>query len=337
MKKILITGSAGFIGFHLSRQLLTQGNSILGMDSLNNYYDPKLKLKRNEKLNKFQNYEFEKVDLKDFDLLEKIYRKFKPSIVIHLAAQAGVRYSMENPKAYFDSNLQGTFNLLEIIKNGGCNHLLFGSTSSVYGGNMETPYKETDRADFPLSFYAATKKSCELMTHSYSLLYNIPTTCFRFFTVYGPWGRPDMAIFKFTEAILKSKAIEVYNNGDLVRDFTYIDDLINAIEKLLEKVPDAKKSEKEVEQNKSPVAPWRVVNIGSSKPIKLMDFIAAIEKAIGKKAKKNFVGHQLGDAEKTYADSSLLRNLTGHQSFSNLERGVEAFVKWYKSYYSENI
>ncbi len=334
MKKILVTGSAGFIGFHLSKQLLQENNIVHGIDSITSYYDVKLKKSRNDILLEKKNYSFSKTRLEDKEKLKNIFNDFRPHIIIHLAAQAGVRYSISDPESYLQSNLIGTFNILEASRQFGCEHLLLASTSSVYGGNVEMPYREIDPTDTPLSFYAATKKSNEIMSHSYSHLFKIPTTCFRFFTVYGPWGRPDMALFKFTSAILNNSPIEIFNKGEMDRDFTYVDDLVDSIIKLSDVIPlNNFKMNKKEHDSLSMIAPWRVVNIGSANPRNLMDFIDALEKSLGLKAKKRFLGMQPGDVPKTFADNSLLSELVGIQKWTKLEIGIDNFVKWYRSYY----
>ena len=300
---------------------------------MTSYYDPMLKKSRNAELANYSEYIFQLANLEDNEFITKIFQKFRPRIVIHLAAQAGVRYSIDNPASYVKSNLVGTFNILEALKNIDCEHFLMASTSSVYGGNTKKPYKETDSADSQLSFYAATKKSNEAMSHAYSHLHNIPTTCFRFFTVYGPWGRPDMALFKFTEKIIKNQPVDIYNHGKMKRDFTYIDDLIEAIYRLIDIIPIKTVSKTLISNDsKSPVAPWRVVNIGNSKPVTLKTFLTVLEKKIGVKIKKNYLPMQQGDVLETFADISLLKSLTGFNPNTSLENGVENFVTWYKHY-----
>lgn len=333
MKKIVVTGSAGFIGFHVSKRFLSEGYNVLGIDGLTNYYDVNLKKKRLELLEKQSNFTFQQVMLEDKNNLEKLFSNFNPSIVIHLAAQAGVRYSIEDPRSYFSANLEGSFNLLETLKSVPCKHLLLASTSSVYGGNQKLPFLEVDASDLPLSFYAATKKSMEILSHSYSHLFSIPTTCFRFFTIFGPWGRPDMALYNFTKRILGGEAIEIFNGGEMERDFTYIDDLTEAIYRLTLSIPKNKSSYNHFDNDTlSNVAPWRVVNIGNSKPVKLLDFINVLEQSLGKEAKKVFLGMQPGDIKKTFADVSLLENLTGFKPKTKLKEGVDEFVAWYKKY-----
>jgi UDP-glucuronate 4-epimerase len=302
---------------------------------LTDYYDVNLKKARQKLLCENSSYYNYEGLVQDEKLLNKIYLNHKPNIVVHLAAQAGVRYSIENPLSYVESNLIGTFHILEIARKYKPKHLLIASTSSVYGSNKEYPLHENQKCDTPMSFYAATKKSNEAMAHSYSHMYNIPLTIFRFFTVYGPWGRPDMALFKFTKNILSDKPIDVYNKGNLTRDFTYIDDLVKAIFLLTKKIPTLDKSNKRVLKNDtiSDVAPFRIVNIGNAKPINLLDFINELERILGKKSKKNFLGMQNGDVNKTHSDINLLQSLTGFSPKTTLNSGILEFVNWYKSYY----
>ena len=330
--KILITGTAGFIGFHLSKLLLSHGHMIHGYDGITNYYDVKLKHDRQEILFKDSNFTFTKGMLEDSDKITKITKDFKPEIIIHLAAQAGVRYSLENPRAYIDSNIVGTFNILEAAKNINVRHLLMASTSSVYGANTKMPFNENDKADTQLTIYAATKKENESMAHSYSYLWKIPITIFRFFTVYGPWGRPDMALFKFISSIIREETIDVYNNGEMYRDFTYIDDLVQSIRSLINVIPVISTDEIDGE-NQSPVCPYRLINIGNSNKISLIDFIEAIEKEIGKKSIRNYLPMQKGDVKATLADTSNLYKLTGSAPRTNIQAGISEFVKWYIDYY----
>ena len=336
MKKIaFITGSSGFIGFHLSMFFLSNDWEVVGLDALTDYYDVNLKKARQQLLCENSNFHSYEGFIQDVKLLNEIFLKYKPNIVVHLAAQAGVRYSIENPMSYIESNLLGTFQILEIARKYKPDHLLIASTSSVYGNNQKTPFHESHNTSKPISFYAATKKSNEVMAHSYSHLYGIPTTIFRFFTVYGPWGRPDMAYFKFTKNILLGEPIDVYNKGNMLRDFTYVDDLVKAIFLLTSKEPKKVIERKDCIKNDniSTVAPYRVVNIGNSAPINLLDFIKELENVLGKDAKKNFLTMQDGDVEKTHSDINLLRALTGFEPKINIREGISHFIKWYKSYY----
>ena len=332
--KILITGSAGFIGFSLAKVLLLKGYKILGYDSLNKYYDIKLKLSRNKILKKFKNYTFVKGQLEDQIKLKKASLKFRPDTIIHLAAQAGVRYSLEVPRKYISSNIVGTFNIIEIAHKLKVKHLLIASSSSVYGSNVSKKFKETDKADTQLSIYAATKKSTESIAHAYSSLWKIPTTMLRFFTVYGPWGRPDMAYFKFTEKIMNNKKIDVYNRGEMYRDFTYVDDVTKSIELLINKAP-SKKNKKYKNDSLSNIAPYRVINIGNQKKIYLKDFISEIEKNLNKKALKKFIPMQMGDVKETLSDSTLLHSLTKYKPKISYKMGVRHFLDWYKNYNKE--
>lgn len=329
--RLLITGSAGFIGFHLARRLLADGHEVLGIDGLTPYYDVGLKRARHSLLEEFQAFSSEILMLEEMVGLNRTAAAFQPEAIIHLAAQAGVRYSVENPRAYVESNLVGTFNVLEVARALKVGHLLLASTSSVYGGNPSTPFREADRTAFPLSLYAATKGAGELMSHSYSHLWDVPTTAFRFFTVYGPWGRPDMALFRFVAAMLKGEPIEVYNDGAMERDFTYVADLVEAVVRLLA-VPPGRGSPV-ADDSLSPVAPWRVVNIGRGEPVRLMDFIGEVEGALGVKATLDFLPMQAGDVERTFADGTLLKTLTGYRPSTPLSVGVPAFCDWYRSYY----
>jgi UDP-glucuronate 4-epimerase len=335
-KVALVTGSAGFIGFHLSKRFLDEGWRVVGLDSMSDYYDVSLKESREDILLQYSAYSSIHEKVEKPNILLKIFEKEKPDIVVHLAAQAGVRYSIENPRIYIKSNIIGTFELLEAARVFPPKHMLLASTSSAYGVNKKMPFKEKDKADHQISFYAATKKSTENIAHSYSHLFNLPITMFRFFTVYGPWGRPDMALFKFTKAILEGKKIDVYNNGNMSRDFTYIDDLIEAIMQLLFLVPEIKKQIKPGQAETdhiSPVAPFRIVNIGNSKPEKLTDFIKSIENSIGIKAKINLMPMQPGDVSETWADTNFLKQLTGFSPKTKISDGVKSFVNWYRKYY----
>ena len=334
--RFLITGTAGFIGFHLARRLLVDGHDVQGVDGMTPYYDVTLKKKRQSLLTKSNRFTAHTLMLEDEARLASVYAEAKPDVVVHLAAQAGVRYSLENPRAYVDSNLVGTFNLLELLKKSPPRHFLFGSTSSIYGANDKMPFLETDCADFPITLYAASKKAGELMAHSYAHLFDIPTTALRFFTVYGPWGRPDMALFKFVDAILNDRPIEIYGEGKMSRDFTYIDDLIEAMVRLVNVVPlrDGARVSDALD-SLSPAAPFRVVNIGRGKPVPLLDFVAAIEKKLGKPAKRKLLPMQQGDVADTFASAELLEKLTGYRPATSVDTGVGAFVDWYRAYLAE--
>ena len=332
-KKILITGSSGFIGFHLAKKLLEKGNKVHGYDSMNSYYDVKLKQNRYKILKKNKNFSFTKNKLENQKILEGVFKKFKPSIVIHLAAQAGVRYSIKKPRVYLESNVSGTYNIIEVSKKLNVKHLIMASSSSVYGANKKFPFKEIDKTETQLSIYAATKKSNESMAHSYSNIWKIPITMLRFFTVYGPWGRPDMALFKFTKGILANKKIDIYNNGKMYRDFTYIDDIVNGIQLLINKAPNINQYRKYKDDSLSPVAPFRILNIGNTKKVYLLDFIKEIEKEIGKKAIRNYMPLQKGDVRTTLSDSSLLKKITGYNPKTNYKTGIKKFVNWYLNYY----
>jgi UDP-glucuronate 4-epimerase len=334
--KALVTGSAGFVGFHLARRLLAEGHEVLGYDGMSAYYDVELKRRRHAILRQEARFTAVEAMLEDKAQLDRAVADFQPDMVFHLAAQAGVRYSIEQPETYVSSNLVGTFNLLEAMRAHPPQHLLIASTSSVYGGNEQMPFGEVDRTDFPISFYAATKKACEAMSHSYAHLYAIPTTCFRFFTVFGPWGRPDMALFKFVDAIEKGEPIDIYGMGQMRRDFTYIDDLIEGIVRLMDVVPIAGQpvQAEGVRDSLSPVAPWRVVNIAGGEPTGLLDFVTAVEAAMDMPAKRNMLPRQQGDVVETFADEKLLKALTGFVPQTELATGVRAFVDWYRGYRS---
>ncbi|HHY50490.1 MAG TPA: NAD-dependent epimerase/dehydratase family protein [Alphaproteobacteria bacterium] len=332
--KVFVTGSAGFIGFHLCRRLLADGHMVTGYDGLTDYYDPVLKQRRLDLLRGRNGFAEVRGMLEDRALLAEAVRNAAPEVIVHLAAQAGVRYSVEHPEAYIDSNITGTFHLLEAAREVGVRHLLLASTSSVYGGNQDVPYRETDAADWPVSLYAATKKANEAMSHSYAHLFDIPTTCFRFFTVYGPWGRPDMSLYKFVGAIEKGEPIEIYGEGRMQRDFTYIDDLVEGIVRLIGVPPRANNPVAVAggADSLSPVAPWRVVNIGGGQPIDLLDYVAAIEEALEKSAEKRLLPMQAGDVRNTYAAPDLLRALTGFVPSTPIGEGVRRFVAWYRDY-----
>ncbi len=331
----LVTGSAGFIGFHTARALLDRGWKVVGLDGMTDYYDVRLKERRKALL--VQHPNFTAVDglLETPELVMGLFDTHRPDVVIHLAAQAGVRYSIDEPRTYVTANLVGTFEILEAARAFPPEHLLLASTSSAYGANTEMPYRETAKADMQMSFYAATKKANEAMAHSYAHLYGLPTTMFRFFTVYGPWGRPDMALFKFTKAILAGDPIDVYNHGKMRRDFTYIDDLVEGIVRLIDAAPVRPEIAEDIAEGDSlsAVAPFRVVNIGNAQPVELMEFIRAIEEAIGEKAELNLMPMQPGDVPATWADTNLLRSLVGEIGSTPIDVGVGKFVKWYRDFY----
>ena len=335
MKNAFITGAAGFIGFHLVKKLLSNNWNVVGLDALTDYYDVNLKKDRDKILLKNKNYISYIGFLEDIDLLNKICEKHNPNIIIHLAAQAGVRYSINNPSSYVKSNLIGTFNILELSKKYLPDHLLIASTSSVYGNN-NLPFHENQKCDEPISFYAATKKSNEIMAHSYAHLFGIPTTIFRFFTVYGPWGRPDMALYKFTKKILSGEYIEIYNNGDMKRDFTNVKDLVEAVKLLIDVKPTNKnnRSSQIDGDSISKSAPFRVVNIGNEKQINLLDYINEIERNLGIIGKKKFIKMQAGDIKNTLSSTKLLKSLTGFNPKIDLEKGISDYINWYKSYYN---
>lgn len=331
--KYLVTGAAGFIGFHVSQRLLAAGHQVVGIDNLNDYYDISLKQARLDQLSSV-NFQFVKMDLADTLAMAALFAEQKFDRVIHLAAQAGVRYSLENPHAYAQANLVGHLNVLEGCRRNKVQHLLYASSSSVYGLNRKMPFSTNDSVDHPVSLYAATKKANELMSHTYSHLYGLPTTGLRFFTVYGPWGRPDMALFKFTKAMLEGKSIDVYNFGKMKRDFTYIDDIVEAIIRLQDVIPEPN-SEWTVETG-SPAtssAPYRVYNIGNSSPVELMDYITALEEAIGVKAEKNMMPMQPGDVLETSAETQPLYDLVGFRPQTSVKDGVKNFVDWYRAFY----
>jgi UDP-glucuronate 4-epimerase len=331
--KILVTGSAGFIGFHVARRLLADGHDVVGFDGLTDYYDVSLKRRRHAALAASKRFEPIAGMLEDKPLLERVVRDARPEIVVHLAAQAGVRYSLDHPDTYVSSNVVGTLNLLEALRTNKPRHLLVASTSSVYGGNRVQPFAEADRTDFPVSLYAATKKATEAMTHAYAQLFDIPTTCFRFFTVYGPWGRPDMALFKFVSAVENGEPIEVYGEGRMTRDFTYVDDLVEAICRLLPIEPSASVAVDPAD-SVSPTAPWRTVNLGGGHPVGLLDFIAAIERALDKPAIKLMRPMQPGDVSDTAADTALIKALIGYVPATSIDAGVKAFVEWFRAEYA---
>ena len=335
----LVTGAAGFIGFHLSKRLIEQGEKVIGFDNLNDYYDPSLKEARLKILKNLPNQSFIFINehLEQKKSLEKVFLKYKPNQVINLAAQAGVRYSITNPDAYVQSNLVGFINILECCRHNKIQHLVYASSSSVYGGNTNMPFSETQSVDHPVSLYAASKKANELMAHSYSHLYGLPATGLRFFTVYGPWGRPDMALFLFTKAILEGQPIKVFNEGNMIRDFTYIDDIIESLIRVIKKPPTKNKSFNCKAPNPSSSwAPHKVFNIGNSNPISLMEFIEAIENSLGIKAKKEFLPIQPGDVAATAANTYLLEEWIKFKPNTAINKGVSEFINWYKDFYNIN-
>lgn len=330
--RIFVTGSAGFIGFHMARRLLADGHQVTGVDGMTDYYDVNLKRARRDILRAHEAFADHEVMLEDADRLWTAAESAAPEAIVHLAGQAGVRYSLENPSAYVQSNLVGTFNVMEVARRLRVGRLLLASTSSVYGADGAVPFVETACADHPLTLYAASKKACEAMTHSYSHLWDIPTTVARFFTVYGPWGRPDMALGRFVEAMLADRPIDLFNAGDMQRDFTYIDDLVEALVRLMAVVPERGRPAGPLD-SLSPVAPWRTVNIGRGHPVSLMDFVAAIERALGRAARLNLLPMQAGDSPTTFASAELLQALTGYRPATPVETGVAAYCAWYESYY----
>lgn len=335
---ILVTGAAGFIGFHLVQRLLKEGCNVVGIDNLNEYYDVKLKKDRLKLLSENKNFVFRKVDIKNKKAVDRIFETYRPSYVINLAAQAGVRYSIENPYAYVDSNLVGFVNILEACRKYPVKHLIYASSSSVYGGNKVSPFSTRHNVDHPVSLYAATKKSNELLAHTYSHLFGIPTTGLRFFTVYGPWGRPDMAYFSFTKDILSGNPIKVFNYGKMERDFTYIDDVVEGIVKLIGRIPTPNENWDETKDDISTsFAPYKIYNIGNNNPVPLMNFISVLESALGKVAKKVYLDLQPGDVLRTYADISDLERDINFKPSTSIEDGLRKFVQWYKEYYKAEI
>lgn len=337
MTRVFVTGTAGFIGFHLAKLLLEEGFIVHGYDGMTDYYDVTLKQRRHQMLLQTPNFTATEGMLEDVALIDRVTDDFKPEVIVHLAAQAGVRYSLENPRAYIDSNVVGTFNIMEAARRLEVKHLLMASTSSVYGANEEMPFVETEKADTQLTIYAATKKANESMGHSYAHLWNLPTTMFRFFTVYGTWGRPDLALYKFVDAILNDRPIDIYNHGDMYRDFTYVDDLVRGIRLLIDAAPERPTSREDIPDwdNLSPVAPFRIVNIGNSDKIRLLDFIDAIEEALGKKAIRNYMDMQMGDVPATWANAEALQNLTGYRPQTDFRDGIARFVTWFRDYYGK--
>ncbi len=331
---ILVTGAAGFIGFHVAKRLLERGDAVLGIDNLNEYYDPALKRARLDRLRPFERFSFEKVDIVDAEAMRGVFERKKPSRVVHLAAQAGVRYSLTNPDVYVDSNVKGFLNILEGCRHNPVEHLVFASTSSIYGANTHQPFSEHHNVDHPLTLYAATKKANEVMAHAYAHLFRIPCTGLRFFTVYGPWGRPDMALFRFTKGILAGEPIPVYNEGKMVRDFTYIDDIAEGVIRVLDRTaePDPRWSGDDPDPATSN-APYRVFNIGNSRPVELLRYIAALEESLGRKATLDLLPMQPGDVPSTVADVSELEAAVGFRPKTAVEEGIARFVEWYKEFY----
>ena len=333
--KILITGAAGFIGSHLAKKLIKQGHQVIGVDSINNYYSVSLKEDRLKSIEK-ENFTFYKLKLENYEGLSKVFVGKQPEVVVNLAAQAGVRYSIENPRAYIDSNIVGFMNILECSRHFNIQNLIYASSSSVYGANTSKPFSTSDNIDHPLSLYAATKKSNELMAHTYSHLYNLPTTGLRFFTVYGPWGRPDMALFKFTKAIVNDEVIDVYNHGNMMRDFTYVDDIVEAISRLVKKPASPNKEWSGADPDPgTSYAPYKVYNIGNNSPVRLMEFVEAIENKLGKEARKNYMDLQPGDVPETYANVDDLFKDIDFKPETTIQDGVNKFVEWYLEYYKK--
>lgn len=327
--KVIVTGAAGFIGFHLARRLLSEGASVVGVDNFNDYYDPSLKEARAKLLASEGDFEMVRLDVADGTALGHLVAEYGPDRVVHLAAQAGVRYSLENPDAYVQSNLVGFANVLEACRHAKVPHLVYASSSSVYGGNRDMPFSVEDRVDHPLSLYAASKKANELMAHTYSHLFGLPTTGLRFFTVYGPWGRPDMALFLFTRAILSGEPIKVFNHGDMQRDFTYVDDIVEGVRRVMDSVPSS------TDNMSATAAPYRVFNIGSHAPVQLMEMIGLVEKELGLTARKEMLPMQPGDVQATYADVTALEQVVGYRPATPLATGISRFVRWYLDFYEQ--
>lgn len=329
---VLVTGAAGFIGSELALRLLKEGHTVTGVDSFSAYYDVQLKRDRVARLTAFDTFTMHEIGVEDEAAMTAVFKQAAPECVVHFAAQAGVRYSLDHPREYIDANIVGSFNVIELARQHNIKHLVMASTSSAYGANQKFPFEETDAAPHPLTIYAATKQASELIAHSHAHLYGVPTTLLRFFSVYGPWGRPDMAFFLFTKKIFNGEPIDVYNHGDLLRDFTYIDDLVESIRRLMDTPPVIGEYVSQ-DDSLSPVAPYRLVNIGNAFPVKLMDYIEAIERHIGMPAQKNMIGMQPGDVKQTYADVSLLKALTDFTPSTDVNEGIRKFVKWYREYY----
>lgn len=336
-RRVLVTGTAGFIGFHLAKLLLVEGFRVHGFDGMTDYYDVNLKRRRHANLMQNPGFTATEAMLEDCEAFDRVADDFSPDVIVHLAAQAGVRYSLENPRAYLDANVIGTFNVMEAARRLEVQHLLMASTSSVYGANDEMPFTEVEKADTQLTIYAATKKATESMGHAYAHLWNLPTTMFRFFTVYGPWGRPDMALYKFVDAILAGRPIDIYNRGAMYRDFTYVDDLVRGIRLLIDVAPVRPNGSEEIlpGDSLSPVAPFRVVNIGNSDKVRLLDFIEEIERCLGEEAIRNYMEMQKGDVPATWADAELLHRLTGYRPQTDFRDGIAKFVAWFRDYYEK--
>ncbi|WP_170391490.1 GDP-mannose 4,6-dehydratase [Ruegeria arenilitoris] len=337
MQRVLITGTAGFIGFHLAKLLLSEGFQVHGYDGMTDYYDVTLKQRRHQMLLQTPGFSATEDLLENHERLMQVADEFKPEVIVHLAAQAGVRYSLEHPRSYIDSNVVGTFNVMEVARQHKVGHLLMASTSSVYGANEDMPFTEVEKADTQLTIYSATKKANEAMGHSYAHLWDLPTTMFRFFTVYGTWGRPDLALYKFVDAILDGRPIDIYNHGEMYRDFTNVNDLVRGIRLLIDAVPVRPDSPEDIEEGDSlsPVAPYRVVNIGNGDKVRLMDFVEAIEEAVGKKAIRNYMPMQMGDVPATWANTDLLQRLTGYRPQTDFKDGIAQFVEWFREYHGK--
>jgi UDP-glucuronate 4-epimerase len=332
--KVLVTGAAGFIGYHVSERLLARGDDVVGVDNVNDYYDPRLKESRLERLRNSDGFRFERLDIADADGMRRLFAEARPQRVVNLAAQAGVRYSLINPQAYIDANLQGFLNILEGSRHNGVEHLVYASSSSVYGANTAQPFSEHHNVDHPVSLYAATKKANELMAHTYAALFKLPSTGLRFFTVYGPWGRPDMALFRFTRGILAGEPIDVYNYGQMIRDFTYIDDIVEGVVRVVDAVPEPDPAwSGDAPDPARSFAPYRVFNIGNNRPVQLLDFIGALEEALGQKATMNLMPIQPGDVVSTMADVSELEAAVGFRPSTPVREGIARFVDWYMEYY----
>ncbi|WP_170367304.1 GDP-mannose 4,6-dehydratase [Ruegeria arenilitoris] len=337
MQRVLITGTAGFIGFHLAKLLLSEGFQVHGYDGMTDYYDVTLKQRRHQMLLQTPGFSATEEMLENHERLMQVADEFQPEVIVHLAAQAGVRYSLEHPRSYIDSNVVGTFNVMEVARQHKVGHLLMASTSSVYGANEDMPFTEVEKADTQLTIYSATKKANEAMGHSYAHLWDLPTTMFRFFTVYGTWGRPDLALYKFVDAILDGRPIDIYNHGEMYRDFTNVNDLVRGIRLLIDAVPARPDSPEDIEKGDSlsPVAPYRVVNIGNGDKVRLMDFVEAIEEAVGKKAIRNYMPMQMGDVPATWANTDLLQRLTGYRPQTDFKDGIAQFVEWFREYHGK--